>query len=40
MRDDVLKQHSMEMNWRVLANHSLYPSHENINIDLQTLKLN
>ena len=41
MGDDVLKQQSMEMNWRVFANHSLYPTHENIiNIELQTLKLN
>ena len=41
MRDDVLKQKSMKMNLRVLANHSLYPSHENIiNIKFQTLKLN
>ena len=41
MRDDVLKQQSMKVNWRVLANHSLYPSHENIiNIEFQTLKLN
>lgn len=40
MKDDVLKQQSMKMNCRVLANHSLYPSHENIiNIEFQTLKL-
>lgn len=41
IRDDALKHQSIKMNWRVLGNHSLYPTHVNIiNIEFQVLKLN